>query len=115
MDFEFIYKICTKAEWLLAKKEGKFLGSKKDIEDGFIHFSNKEQLNGTLNKFFFQQDNLILLKVDVTKLEKLIYETSSDGKKFPHLYEPLDASSVIDEYKIELNKDGSHNIPLEII
>ena len=46
MDFEFIYKICTKAEWLKAKKEGKFLGSKKDIEDGFIHFSNKDQLKG---------------------------------------------------------------------
>ena len=53
MDFEFIYKICTKAEWLKAKKEGKFSGSKKDIEDGFIHFSNKDQLKGTLSKYFF--------------------------------------------------------------
>ena len=55
MDFEFIYKICTKVEWLKAKNEGKFLGSKKDIEDGFIHFSSKDQLKGTLSKYFLNQ------------------------------------------------------------
>ena len=47
MDFKFVYKICTKAEWLEAKTKGKFNGSKKDIEDGYIHFSDKEQLKGT--------------------------------------------------------------------
>ena len=52
MDFKFVYKICTKAEWLEAKTKGKFNGSKKDIEDGYIHFSDKEQLKGTLAKFF---------------------------------------------------------------
>ena len=44
MDFKFVYKICTKVEWLEAKTKGKFNGSKKDIQDGYIHFSNKEQI-----------------------------------------------------------------------
>ena len=35
MDFEFIYKICTKDEWIKAKNEGRFLGSVKDLKDGF--------------------------------------------------------------------------------
>ena len=30
MDFEFIYKICTKDEWIKAKNEGRFLGSVKE-------------------------------------------------------------------------------------
>ena len=59
MDFNFVYKICTNEEWDLAKKNGKFKGSKKDIEDGFIHFSDKDQIKGTLSKYFFKKNNLI--------------------------------------------------------
>ena len=63
MDFKFVYKICTKVEWLEAKIKGKLSGTKKDIEDGYIHFSDKDQLKGTLKKFFPDQKNLILLKM----------------------------------------------------
>ena len=52
MNFKFVYKICTKSELLEAKTKGKFNGSKKDLEDGYIHFSDKDKLKGTLNKFF---------------------------------------------------------------
>ena len=111
MDFKFVYKICTKAELLEAKTKGKFNGSKKDIEDGYIHFSDKEQLKGTLNKFFSNQKNLILLKVDTLKLNHLIWEQASDGNMFPHLYSTLDISNVLNEYEIKSNEDGSHILP----
>ena len=100
MDFEFIYKICTKAEWLKAKKEGKFLGSKKDIEDGFIHFSNKDQVEKTLKKYYFDQKNLVLLKIKTNKLEKLVWEDIGNGEKFPHLYSTLSIDNVVDEKEI---------------
>ena len=112
MDFEFIYKICTKAEWLKAKKEGKFLGSKKDIEDGFIHFSNKDQLKGTLSKYFLNRKDLVLLKVEALKLNNLIYEQASDGNMFPHLYAHLDISNVCNDYEINTNKEGNHILPI---
>ena len=115
MDFNFVYKICTSEEWDLAKKNGHFNGSKKDVEDGFIHFSDKEQVKGTLSKYFFKQNNLVLLKIDALKLKNLIYEQISDGSIFPHLYDSLDISNVVEEYKIELNENGFHNIPAELI
>ena len=111
MDFKFVYKICTKAEWLKAKNNGKFIGSEKDLEDGYIHFSDKEQLKGTLSNFFSNQKNLILIKVDALKLEHLIYEQASDGNMFPHLYSYLDIKNIISEYEIALNKDGLHILP----
>jgi len=114
MDFKFVYKICTKAEWLEAKTKGKFNGSKKDIEDGYIHFSDKEQLKGTLGKFFKNQKDLVLLKVDTLKLEHLLWEQASDGNMFPHLYSLLDISNVINEYDIILNYDGTHTLPRSI-
>ena len=62
MNFKFIYKICSKKELEDAKNKNQFIGSKKDLEDGFIHFSGEEQVEGTLNKYYLNQKDLILLK-----------------------------------------------------
>jgi uncharacterized protein (DUF952 family) len=114
MNFKFIYKICTKIEFLEAKNKNKFTGSKKDLEDGYIHFSGEEQISGTLKKFYPNQKNLILLKVATVKLDHLIWEQASDGNMFPHLYSPLDMSNVVDEFKISLGKDGFHILPTNL-
>ena len=87
------------------------VGSKKDLEDGFIHFSGEEQVKGTLNKYYLNQKGLILLKVDTLKLDHLIWEQASDGNMFPHLYSALDLSNVVDEIEISLKDDGSHILP----
>ena len=111
MNFKFIYKICLKTELDDAKKKNQFLGSKKDLEDGFIHFSGEEQVKGTLKKYYLNQKDLILLKVDTLKLDNLIWEQASDGNMFPHLYSPLDLSNVIEEFEISLKEDGSYVLP----
>ena len=111
MNFKFIYKICTKFELLEAKNKKKFIGSKKDLEDGYIHFSGEEQVKGTLKKFYSNQKDLILLKVDTLKLDHLVWEQASDGNMFPHLYSPLDISNIVDEIEIVLRDDGSHVLP----
>ena len=111
MNFKFIYKICTKSELQEAKNKGQFIGSKKDLEDGFIHFSGEEQVVGTLNKYYLNQKDLILLKVDTVKLDHLIWEQASDGNMFPHLYSPLDLSNVVEEFEIFLKDNGSHVLP----
>ncbi|MDC0448869.1 DUF952 domain-containing protein [Candidatus Pelagibacter sp.] len=111
MNFKFIYKICSKKELEDAKNKNQFIGSKKDLEDGFIHFSGEEQVEGTLKKYYLNQENLILLKVDTLKLDHLIWEQASDGNMFPHLYSPLDLSNVVEEFEISLKDDGSHVLP----
>ena len=111
MNFKFIYKICSKSELDSEKKNNQFFGSKKDLEDGFIHFSGEEQVRATLKKYYLNQKDLILLKVDTLKLDHLIWEQASDGNMFPHLYSPLDLSNVVGEFKISLKDDGSHILP----
>ena len=111
MNFKFIYKVCTKSEWQDIKNKGQLTGSKKDLEDGYIHFSGEDQLEGTLKKFYPNQKDLILLKVDTLKLDQLLWEQASDGNMFPHLYSALDISNVIEEFEITLSDDGSHILP----
>ena len=111
MNFKYIYKIIDKNEWQKVKDSGTYLGSSKDLEDGYIHFSGEDQVKGTLKKFFYKQKNLILLKVDTLKLDNLLWEQASDGNMFPHLYPSLGVSSIISEFEIILEEDGSHRLP----
>ena len=111
MNLKFIFKILDKEEWNKAKKKGKFSGSSKDINDGFIHFSEEEQVKETLKKYYDKQENLILLKVHTLNLEYLVWENASNGDMYPHLYSTLDIANVEDEFELILNKDGSHQLP----
>jgi uncharacterized protein (DUF952 family) len=111
MELNFIYKISTKSDWLEIKKKSEYKGSKKDLEDGYIHFSGEDQVKGTLKKFYQNQKDLILLKVDAFKLENLLWEQASDGNLFPHLYSSLDVSNVVDEIEVVLSEDGSYILP----
>ena len=111
MNFKFIYKICSKSELNDAKSKNQLIGSKKDLEDGFIHFSGEDQVKGTLKKYYSNQKELILLKVDTLKLDHLVWEQASDGTMFPHLYSTLDISNVVDEFDITLDDEGTHVLP----
>ena len=111
MNLKYIFKIIDLDEWQKVKQSETYLGSSKDIEDGYIHFSGEDQVKGTLEKYYSKQENLILLKVETLKLDHLIWEQASDGNMFPHLYSSLDLSSVVDEFEISLDKDNIHKIP----
>ena len=111
MNFKFIYKICTKLELDEAKVKNQLVGTKKDLEDGYIHFSGEDQVKGTLEKYYSKQENLVLLKVETLKLDHLIWEQASDGNMFPHLYSKLDLSNVVGEFEIILNEEGNHKLP----
>ena len=111
MNLEFIFKIIDKEEWQKAKQAGTYEGSKKDTEDGYIHFSEEEQVEETLLRHYPKKDNLILLKVNAFKLEHLLWEQASNGDMYPHLYSPLDISNVEEEFELPLDDDGKHKLP----
>tara|TARA_B110000438_G_scaffold301768_2_gene357549 strand:+ start:30 stop:377 length:348 start_codon:yes stop_codon:yes gene_type:complete len=109
---KFVYKICTSSELSKAQVKKKFNGTAKDIKDGFIHLSKKNQVEKTLKNYYFNKDKLVLLKIDTSKLKKLVMEKSRDGILFPHLYSVLSLSDITKKYKILLTKNGSHRLPL---
>tara|TARA_B100000214_G_scaffold74094_1_gene49822 strand:+ start:369 stop:713 length:345 start_codon:yes stop_codon:yes gene_type:complete len=111
VNLKYIYKIIDNDEWQKAKKSGLYSGSTKDLEDGYIHFSDEKQIEGTLKKYYLHKKNLLLLKVDTFNLDHLLWEQASDGNMFPHLYSALDIKNVVSEYEIILNEDGTHILP----
>ena len=111
MNLEFIFKIIDKDDWQKAKQIGTYGGSKKDIEDGYIHFSEEDQVEETLRRHYPNKENLLLLKVNAFKLEHLLWEQASNGDMYPHLYSPLDIANVEEEFELPLNDDGNHILP----
>ena len=111
MNLKYIFKIIDFDEWQKVKQSETYLGSSKDIADGYIHFSGEDHVKGTLEKYYSKQENLVLLKVETLKLDHLIWEQASDGNMFPHLYSSLDLSNVVDEFEINLTDNGIHELP----
>ena len=111
MNLEFIFKIIEKEEWQKAKQSRNYRGSANDIKDGYIHFSEEDQVPQTLKKHYQNQENLVLLKVNAFKLENLLWEQASNGDMYPHLYSPLDINTVVGEFELSLNEDGTHELP----
>ena len=114
MNLEFIFKIIDKEEWNKAKKKGIYSGSPTDIKDGYIHLSEKEQIQETLRKHYPEQENLILLKVQTLNLKHLLWEQASNGGVYPHLYSELDVKNVIEEYELSFNENGTHQLPVNL-
>ena len=111
MNLKYIFKILDKEEWTKAKNSGVYSGSSKDLEDGYIHFSEEDQVLETLKKYFSKQNDLILLKVHTLHLDHLLWEQASNGDMYPHLYSPLDIKNVKDEFELNLNENGIHQLP----
>jgi uncharacterized protein (DUF952 family) len=99
--------------WRAAEHAGLFRGSQADRRDGFIHFSTAAQVVETAAKHFAGQSNLLLVRVDATKLgDRLKWEPSRAGALFPHLYGDLDLAAVMRVEPLPLGADRRHIFPV---
>ena len=68
-------------------KKKKFFGNKLDIQSGFIHLSTKSQIKNTIEKYYKNEDSVIIFKINVKDIAKnLKWEISRNNQLFPHLY-----------------------------
>ena len=113
-----VYKILRTNEWEEASLTGSIL-SEVDIKDGFIHLSTAVQLAATLSLFFKDSETVLLLQLDMEKIEinKLIFEgpIPDNGLRkgsFPHLYSKLTTDQISKVWTIER---GAFRLPQEVI
>jgi uncharacterized protein (DUF952 family) len=107
-----LYKICPVSLWRAAESTGVFRGSEADRRDGFIHLSTAAQVAETAAKHFGSQADLLLVRLDATKLgDRLRWEPSRGGALFPHLYGDLDVAAVTRVDPLPLGPDRRHEFP----
>ncbi len=70
-------------------------------EQGFVHLSLAEQLEGTLRTHFAAAERLTLIELDAARLGlALRFEPSRGGALFPHLYRPIEAQDALREWPL---------------
>ncbi len=92
-----IYHVLTTAAWQQAQLQGWYEAPSLHTE-GFIHASTQEQVAGVLQRYYSDEQNLLLLHIDETKLTATLqYELApSVNEMFPHIYGRLNLDAVAD-------------------
>ena len=91
----YIFKALTPQQWAAFQNRALFTGSPVDLADGYIHMSCASQLKGTLDKWYADQKEVVLLQIDAQVVAAdLKYEVSRGGAEFPHLYADLPMTAV---------------------
>lgn len=107
----FIYKIMSKSDFDVFKKNEVFLGTGVDITDGYIHFSIGDQVEETAQKHFSGRNDLHLVWTISELLgNSLKWEISRNNQTFPHLYRAWYYREVVDSCKLPLIGD-QHKFP----
>ncbi|TAE54704.1 MAG: DUF952 domain-containing protein [Nostocales cyanobacterium] len=83
--------------------------------EGFIHASQPEQVVKTANRFFINQKNLVILFIDVEKLQAEVrYEWGEVDELFPHIYGSVNIDAIYKVIDFCPNKNGYFDVPWEI-
>ncbi len=89
-----LFHIAEESDWNAALMEGIYKPAGFDT-DGFIHFSTREQVAATAERYYAGRTDLLLLEVEDTDvLDTLRFEASPSGELFPHVYRTLPVTMV---------------------
>jgi len=109
-----IFHIVDRVSWEGQKPSGNYIHESLE-SDGFIHCSEDHQVSKVANAFFSGQSNLLLLKIDPSKLtSKLHYDMADDfDEPFPHIYGPINVDAVEETIELRANQDGKFVFPTD--
>jgi GrpB-like predicted nucleotidyltransferase (UPF0157 family)/uncharacterized protein (DUF952 family) len=102
-----VFHITTAAAWEEARRAGVYRHASLATE-GFIHFSDVEQVVRVADRAFRSTPDLVLLCVASARLDApLRYDHVEEaGERFPHLYGPLNLDAVVEAVALVEGPDG---------
>ena len=101
-----IYHLALRHAWEAAREAGEPYRRStidKSLDDeGFIHCSYQDQVQGVADRFYRGRADVLLLAIDTSKVEA---EVRTENL-FPHLYGPLPIEAVVRVEPVALGDDG---------
>lgn len=97
-----IYHITHQHAWQKAQQQGYYTHPSLQTEN-FIHASTKNQVEETLQRYYKNDTNLVLLCIDETLLNSVLkYElATSINQEFPHIYGVINTSAIVNVITIQ--------------
>src|SRR5690242_27375 len=101
-----IFHITTEQQWAEAQRLGEYNHKSLEVE-GFIHCSTRDQVEKTANRYFKDFSFILVLGITEEKLtSRLVYEPSTAGELFPHVYGSINLDAVSSRVKVIRSSDG---------
>lgn len=105
-----IYHITLPERWNNSREEGEYRAASLDTE-GFIHCSDEGQVERSLNRFYRDEAEVLLLTIDPKLLtSELKYESAHD-ELFPHIYGPINVEAVVVVKLLKAEEGGGYRYP----
>jgi uncharacterized protein (DUF952 family) len=103
-----IFHIATAADWRTTLTTGTYTTStagRSLAEEGFIHASRREQVQGVFDRYYRGLgEELVLLTIDPARLESEVRVDPVGADTYPHVYGPINRTAVVDV--VPLNRRG---------
>jgi len=120
---QMIYHIAVRRDWEHSRWRGEYRPPSLAAQ-GFIHFSQIQQIIPVANAIYAGQTDLVLLCVDPERVrvplkfeppDTGIHASPPEGEElFPHLYGPLEATAVVNVFDFPPNGNGGFSLPGEL-
>ena len=105
-----LYHLVEPASWLEWQCDS-YYQPPSLAREGFIHFSEREQVETTAARFYASCETLLVVRVDTKRLLAELRYEEADGECFPHLYGVLNLEAVGAEGEMLRDKDGQYRLP----
>jgi uncharacterized protein (DUF952 family) len=110
-----LFHITEQTSWQAAQAAGRYQPASLESE-GFIHLSGEEQVLWVAKQFYQGQSGLVLLGIQVDRLEpSLRYDKVPGQGTFPHLYGPLNLDAVVKVWVFKPGLDGQFVLPVDAV
>lgn len=94
-----IHHLALAEDWSEAQRVGEYRTSTigRTVDDeGFIHASTPDQVEGTFERYYAGQEDVLLLTIDTDLLTSPWRFDAVGDTRFPHIYGPLNLDAVVE-------------------
>ncbi|MBU7581732.1 MAG: DUF952 domain-containing protein [Nostoc sp. TH1S01] len=110
----FLLHITQRLQWEQAQAQNIYVAESL-ANEGFIHCSKVAQIIPVANRFFYNQQELVILLIDTQKVKAEIrYEAAETGEIFPHIYGSLNIDAVTQVIDFASGVNGYFNLPQQL-
>lgn len=90
----FIYHIVLPDVW--AAFETRLYRHASLAAEGFIHCSFQHQLEGVIERYYRDEETVVVLEIESERLmSRMIKEVSTNSEIYPHIYGPINRNAIV--------------------
>ncbi|HEX8766788.1 MAG TPA: DUF952 domain-containing protein [Jatrophihabitans sp.] len=102
-----IFHIVAEPDWRAACEQGSYRPASLE-QEGFVHFSYRDQVARTANARFRDRTDLLVVEIDPDRLADPVVDEDLYGsnEEFPHVYGAIPTSAAVAEHRLDRGAEG---------